>query len=68
MGHQSSSNGAIAVLLEIVTPNHDVNISTPVLTFSVNGGSPQRERLMTNVRICSTARETDPCPPVDAPQ
>ena len=63
----SSADGAIAVLLEIVTPNHDFNISAPVLTFSVNGGSAQRERLMTNVRVCSTTFETDPCPSVDAP-
>ncbi len=64
----SSSDGPIAILLDVVIPNHDVTILTPVLRFSVNGGPPQQERLMTNVGLCSRPSELDPCPAIDPPK
>jgi hypothetical protein len=64
----SSSDGPIAILLDVVVPDHDITILTPILKFSVNGGSHQQERLMTNVRVCSRPSNYDDCPLIDPPR
>jgi hypothetical protein len=65
----SASDGAIAILLEMVTPaGRDALVSVPILTFRVNDGLPQTERLMTNILICSRPDELDPCPSIDPPR
>jgi hypothetical protein len=62
----SSADGQIGIVIEVSTPTSQVDISTPVLIFSVNGGAPQRERLLMNLRICS-APATEPCPAPEPP-
>lgn len=63
----SSTDGPLAILLEVTMPSHDVDIVAPVVTFEVNDGPPQHERLLTSVRLCARASESEPCATPDPP-
>jgi len=60
----SSSDGPVQIALKILTPEHDVNVVSPMLVFEINGGPDQREPLLAAVRVCSTASDVTEC---DAP-
>jgi hypothetical protein len=48
----STADGLISLVMEVVMPTTTVTISRPELTFTVNGGPPQRLHFPIAARIC----------------
>ncbi len=64
-GTFSAGDGAIGILIEFTMPTGQVDITTPVLVFSVNGGPAQREPMLMNLRACPAS--IDECPGPEPP-
>jgi hypothetical protein len=61
-----ADDGPIGIVLEIATPRDQLDIIAPTLTFTVNDGAPQHERLLMAVQVCASPSPIA-CVPPDPP-
>jgi hypothetical protein len=67
-GEWSAADGPIGLVIEIVMPATTTTISRPELTFTVNGGPPQRIHFPVAARLCLAPPDgPTTCDPPDPP-
>lgn len=65
----TSADGPVQIVAVIAATDVDVQVSAPVLRFTVNDHQPEGERLLVSALICAAARHPEgPCQPPLPPE